>query len=486
MRRRCRSVLAAAVVLAAVAPGARARAQGTPSRDTTRDTTRTVRPLRVTGVVHDSLLGAPLAGALVTRAGAPQVALTDSLGRFTLDGVAAGPGAFVFSHPALDSLGLADLVVSADLSLARDSAWVALATPSRATVWARACPAAPPTTDAGAGRGAGILAGVVRDAATGQPVPGVATVAWTAVDTAEGHLVIAPRTRAVRTDGAGAFRVCGVPMATDVEVRGATDQSATGWALATVGPRGLASVDLLVPPVRAGTLGAADSARAVVTVVATGLVRDSSGAPRAGARVTVDGAPGAEATTGADGRFRLAGVPAGTQTLVVRAVGYAPQAVSVGLRTAAPEPVEVTLRRVVRLAEVGVRAARRSPNAWLLDGIGRRRRLGLASVVDSTLISRSVQLRTAFAQVPFTSVRTLQAGTWGLSTMRGCPLLVAVDGRLTQWDEVVDLPPWYVLAIEVYRRMGLVPIELQGIVRQAAGAGQRGCGLAVVWTRAGR
>jgi len=225
---------------------------------------------------------------------------------------------------------------------------------------------------------------------------------------------------------------------------------------------------------------------AVVTVTAAGLVRDSLGVPRAGARVTVDRVPGVEATTGADGRFRLAGIPAGTQTLVVRALGYAPQAVSVGLRTEAPTPVEVTLRRVVRLTQVDVTARRRGPSSWLIDGIGRRKRLGLASVVDSTLILQSVQLRTAFARVPFTSVRTIPGGMWGLTTTGGCPLPVALDGRLTQWDEVVDLPPWYVLAIEVYRRSSLVPIEFSGLMAQASVMGQRTCGLAVVWTRSGR
>lgn len=58
--------------------------------------------------------------------------------------------------------------------------------------------------------------------------------------------------------------------------------------------------------------------------------------------------------------------------------------------------------------------------------------MGLAPVINSTLIRRSIQLRTAFAQVPFTSVRLAGGGIWGLATMRGCPLLVAVDGRLTQ------------------------------------------------------
>jgi hypothetical protein len=237
-------LVAATAVLAAAARPAHAQAPPAPATPA-----QAVRTVRVRGVVYDSLLGAPLGGALVTRRGSPGVALTDSAGRFALDGVPGAAGAFVFSHPALDSLGLADLVVPADLSVssaAPDPVAVALATPSRATTWARLCPGVAPPADLTA---VGILAGVVRDAATAAPVAGgVATVVWTAVDTVKRRVVAAPRRFAVPTDEAGAFRVCGVPVGAEFEAQGATDRSATGWAVATMGPRGLASVELLVPP----------------------------------------------------------------------------------------------------------------------------------------------------------------------------------------------------------------------------------------------
>jgi hypothetical protein len=440
--------------------------------------------VHVTGEVYDSLLGAPLAGALVSRAGAPGVTVTDSAGRFALGGVAAGPGAFVFSHPALDSVGLADVVVPADLSGARDTASTRLATPSRATLWARACPDLPrPSPDA-----AGVLAGTVRDADTGAPVPGGGvTVAWTAVDTVKGRLAGRPRVRPVRADAAGGFRLCGVPTGVALEVQGAAERTTSGWALVGVGPRGLASVDLLVPP-PAPPAAVGDTARRALTVAAAGVVRDSLGAPRGGARVTLDGAPGVEAVTGPDGRFRLANVPAGTQTFVVRALGYAPQAVTVGLRARDPEPVEITLRRVVRLALVEVNASLRRPNAWLRDNLARRRRLlGPGAFVDSTVLRRAFDLRGALTQVPFASVRRTGYGTWALTNMRGCQLGVALDGRMAEWDEVVDLPPARVLAVEVYRE-SQVPGEFYGLLRQVSprGGSGAGCGIALVWTRAGQ
>jgi len=221
------------------------------------------------------------------------------------------------------------------------------------------------------------------------------------------------------------------------------------------------------------------------------VVRDSLGRPSAGARVTIDGAPGVAAVTGADGAFRLAGVPAGTQTLVVRAVGYAPQAVTVGLRTRESEPVEVTLRRVVRLAGVSVRG-RATGTAQMLAGVAARRRLTTNVVFDSTFIRQSLRMDGVLRRVPNASLKLAGDGVLGLATANGCPIAVAVDNRITEWDEVTELPPGYVLAIEVYRRAAQVPGRFQGLLVQASikhrssSGDVEPCGLALVWTRAGR
>jgi hypothetical protein len=228
---------------------------------------------------------------------------------------------------------------------------------------------------------------------------------------------------------------------------------------------------------------------AVATTVAAGVVRDSLGAPRAGARVTVEGVPGLEAVTGADGAFRLVGVPAGTQTLVVRALGYGPQPVTVGLRTAAPEPVDITLRRVTRLARVTVRDRARG-NAALLAAVAQRRRLGLGLSLDSSFIRLSPQMEGVLRRVPYAMVHTVRGGVPGLFTVTNCPLAVAIDDRLTEWDEVADLPPNHVVAMEVYRRTTQVPSRFQGHLVQAARrvpiGGTLPCGLALLWTRSAR
>jgi hypothetical protein len=429
-----------------------------------------VARVRVAGTVYDSLAGAPLAGAIVTGAGAPGVALSDSAGRFALDSAEATFGELVFSHPALDSAGLADLVAAVDLSPGRAPALVALASPSRSTVWARVCEAPLP-----AGPRSGILAGVLRDALTGAPIAGgAATVAWTGVDTTGPRPVGVTRTFDLRADSTGAFRACGVPADAELDVRVA-ERGASGRALVVLGRSGLAMVDLLVA--RPDSASGAAAAR----VVATGLVRDSLGRPRAGALVSVSGVAGAEARTAADGTFRLAGVPAGTQTFVVRAAGYRPQTRSVGLRASDPEPVEITMRRVTQLARVTVRG--NAGRARLLSEVASRRRLGFGAFLDSAALRNAVDLRSAFLRLPNVVVRANTAATgWALTTGGDCAMIAVVDDRVTTWDEVNDLVPTQVTAVEVYPRASSVPGRFQGLLKQAEVLDRRGCGIAVFWT----
>jgi hypothetical protein len=214
--------------------------------------------VRVAGVVYDSLLGAPLPGATVTRDGEQGVAFTDSAGRFALDDVAAVPGRFVLSHPGLDSAGLADVPVPFDLSPGPGGSgaevWVRLATPSLATLRARACPA--DGTGTAAARGAarrpaapGFVFGEVVDAVTGDRLAGAgAAVTWTQVDTAARPFAVRAERRDAVSDSLGTWVACGVPLGSALEARAAAGGVESGRAAFAVGPRGVARLDLWVPP----------------------------------------------------------------------------------------------------------------------------------------------------------------------------------------------------------------------------------------------
>jgi hypothetical protein len=517
-----RAAAAVAGALALVLPADRAEAQGAP-----------VPRVRVVGVVYDSLLRAPLAGATVTHAGTPAVAFTDSTGRFSLTDVPAAPGRFVLSHPGLDSAGLPDVPLAVDLSpdaraaaverVGGDSAVVRLATPSLATLRARVCGAASPAR----GTPPGLVFGEVFDAASGDRLAGArAAVTWTRVDTTARPLAVHPERRDAVSDALGGWAACGLPLGTALEARAAARTGASGRAAFAVGPRGIARLDLWVPPESEGNDPIADAvavadttapaarpdtvrsapgvpapafpapvgtappvappatnaaqaapARARALGRLVGTVRDTTGAPRQGVLVTADAVPGRVARTGLDGTFRLDSLPLGSTTLVVRAIGFPPQSLPVAVRPGTPVPLDITLRGVVTLAGVTVRAERVAVRSYALDALDRRRRFNPLGVLDSTTIHRYTTMRTALQQSQHGMVRQVN-GKVGLASMDGgCLYGVALDGRPSSWEDVLELPPDYVLAVETYpRRRWPAQFEHLGSA----------CGLALVWTRTAR
>src|SRR5207302_6173255 len=125
------------------------------------------------GVVYDSLISAaPLAGAEVWIEGTNRTARTDAAGRFELTALAAGRYRLTFTHPVLDSTGLAAPAVVVDVIAGRASA-VSLATPGPATVHRTLCPHDP-------WQKTGSILGLVRGVADGTPLPDVVVTAhWT-------------------------------------------------------------------------------------------------------------------------------------------------------------------------------------------------------------------------------------------------------------------------------------------------------------------
>ncbi|MGH7481616.1 MAG: carboxypeptidase regulatory-like domain-containing protein [Longimicrobiales bacterium] len=182
------------------------------------------------GTVHDSVAGAPLAGATIRLEGTRYFARTHDTGAFIIAGAPAGSYAVVATSPRLDSLGIAELRGVAELR-GGEITTLALATPSRPTLLARPCVVE--GEDAGrtiTGRpgygaiqdGGGVLVGFVRSAGTALP-GALVEVSWTVQDLGRAGQAVAVESasRVVETsaDGSGRWRACGLPPDIELEVR---------------------------------------------------------------------------------------------------------------------------------------------------------------------------------------------------------------------------------------------------------------------------
>jgi outer membrane receptor protein involved in Fe transport len=122
---------------------------------------------------------------------------------------------------------------------------------------------------------------------------------------------------------------------------------ATGLSLAAVMTELLlnAHVDVAVVSPRELALVRRREAMVQDSGAVVGRVTDAkTGEPLVGATVVMAGTPGG-ATTGDDGRYRIAGVPEGTYTVRVRYIGYAPATVPVTVSANAEVTADIALER---------------------------------------------------------------------------------------------------------------------------------------------
>jgi TonB family protein len=213
-----------------------------------------------------------------------------------------------------------------------------------------------------------------------------------------------------------------------------------------------------------------------------GSVRDSSGTGLVGADLTIAGTS-VRMSSGADGRFRLLGVPAGAARLQVRRLGYRAAVVGVTVEAGSTASVVVTLVPVAReLDPVLVEAAVR-PSARYLQGFYERRAKGQGYFVTRDQISTrkmsrmSDILRSLVPAVRVTSSRTAPNAI----RLRGnrCAPLVWLDGAPAMAGEFdLDIiSPETVSGLEIYAGPATVPVEFRST------RGLESCGVIVVWSR---
>lgn len=338
------------------------------------------------------------------------------------------------------------------------------------TVLARFC------GDATRSASEGALVGRVRSAEDGAPLAGVAVVLrWEeiGVDRASGRATLTPQSRATVTDDQARYRFCTVPRYTVLLVQAQAADRRSGAVQLR-----LQEEPVLVRALSLSLATTADSgARGTASLL--GEVVTASGHPVRGARAVVDASATGEAVANDTGVFVLSQLPAGTQTLVVRAIGYVPKRLSLELKAGATSGVTVVLDQTVRMLDSVRVIARRgmSDAAWRVAYDQRRRASAGGTFVDDVEIRRRDPVNTVdiFRRIRGLSVSsdgvvTLTRGAASLSDAVCIPLLV-LDGL--PLDTTVDIVrPDEIRGIEVYRGPAETPPEYGGA-----------CGVIVIWTK---
>lgn len=438
----------------------------------------------VRGVVFDSLVThAPLENATVVVRGTAQTALTDRRGRFVLRDLAPGRYALGFFHPMLDSLDIAAPARLIDVGPTGQQE-IELATPSANAVSRLFCGRAAEASTA-------VLFGTLRAAEDGAPLLGAeATVRWFEVELAGGRARQVARVARDSTDADGRYLLCGVPNDIALTLVATHRGQSTGPVYLELDSVGVARRPLTISttdPAATILLDASPDDTVAVGRIA-GLarlvvrVRDADGSAVGRAIVGVRGTAFAEVTDDS-GRATLRGLPSGSQTLVVRAIGRAPAMRLIALEPLKEARLEVVLSRfAVELPSVTVVGKRADP---LTADIARRMRAGAGHLIQGKELADFALMPSAWARIPGVTVGASRAvgDSDPLPLMRGsmgarCVADIWIDGmrmaRLNGWE----LRGMMLNAkrVEVYNTATRVPPEFTTVSSDP-------CGAVVIWTR---
>jgi hypothetical protein len=416
------------------------------------------------GTVHDSIQGAAAGGITVFLAGTMYSATTDGDGRYRFDSLPPGRYTISFDEPTLDSLGIAAPYASVDLR-AGTMTTADLAVPSVPVLLAVLCP------NVAADREHGLVAGVVRDAASAKPLLNAEVVfTWQTLDVVNAPRLVKDTVR-IAADSLGSYRVCRAPAGVTVQARARVGQRASGTVDIAIPESGIAVRDLRVDMSAPGGVAPGPA-------VLAGRVTATDGAPVAGVRVGLDEAA-RTVLTDSLGRFLLSNLPAGSQTAEFRRVGFAPLRRAAELRPGDVTQLEVTLTpSVVTIDSVQVvgRAANADPTGFL------RRRQQLTGghffdhrEIDSLTTFKLSDILRMTPAVYVNSEGSVSVRRNVNNSLQGCTLRLFVDGA--PYPGVLDdFRPDDIESMEVYADGASVPGQF--------GGARAGCGVIVLYTRA--
>ena len=436
---------------------------------------------RLEGTVTDSVHARPLAGVRVVALGVDGgaesrgAASTDSSGRYQIDSLRPGRYRVGFESPLLDSLEIT--LAPREVAVAQGAVATSdLALPSAAKLRSAVCSGATLPAEKG------VLYGHVVDATTEAPLAGAVVVAmWRemTVDRKTLRSETNERIASDTTDEGGWYRLCGVPTGSWVSYQlqhlGRSTPAIRELVDDTLGIaiRHL-SLDRSAPvPDSATGAPVTGAAAASGTARLTGVIRGTGDLPVASAEVRVLGTR-TIARSDASGRYSLGDLPAGTQLLEVRRLGYGIVETPVQLRTGATVTGDVRLQKIVNLDSVRVVAIgtryrefsdhrSRSMYGVFLDP----ETMAQEHAVSMSDIIRKIPGFVIRGEGPFAQVLSARA-----PSLQPCRANIIVNGVPNQ--PINDYPPVMVGAVEAYREGEITPNDYFDL---------RGCATIAIWTK---
>jgi hypothetical protein len=445
----------------------------------------------VRGVVRDSLLGAPLRGAIVQLVAEPSstpfglTVESDSLGAYRFVDVPVGRYVVGFHHPRLDSLGLEPPVHGVDVGEVSDIR-ADLAIPSGKRLRSAVCGG-----EASGATGA-MLMGFVRSAQNLAPIAGADVEAqWMELQMGRSTMGNRLMRRTTTAAGNGWFVFCNLPGPGSVTLRATQGADSTDAVEFEMLKDDVERRELFLGSVR--TTVVIDSVRqgdSLVTRTRTmrsgaarargQIVRADNGRPLANATVSI--ANGPSARTNDKGEWVLTDVPPGTRAVAVRAVGYFPAQITLNVLddTEAPPVALSSNKSVLETVKVRANYSRFAD----LKGFRERTRSGVGRYYNEQDIERRMPTVTSDLFNSMSGIY-IEYGANGEKyfMVRGmgsdkCIPSVFLNGAELRGLDASSLDtfvnPARIIGIEVYQG-GFAPMQFQSAMT--------GCGAIVFWTR---
>lgn len=462
--------------------------------------------IAVIAVPRDTLVSP--AQATLALDGTDYLAVGDSSGRMVLQPVLAGRYHAVLRTPLMDSLAVPSVERELETRAPGDDHVDTIPLPTAGELLTQACP-----RDS-VRHGEGMLRGTVRNAHGRGVANAAVTVSWQADFSKAGldNRAVSWNDRRIGTltDGAGSWRLCGVPRQVPLEVRVQSDSGAAAGSARLAEDVPFGAVDLEIGTRESGisTRDSLPSARPLtesrfpiadsrVPTLIELIVTDSHAAilPDVRLDVSVAGAPTRTFTTGASGRALIPDATPGVVSVEARRIGFTP-----GRIAAVVQAGRNTMPIVMHEAEVPTLDTVRVIGDQRVFGLRRNdefemRRINHQATVSITRADiekrHPVSLWQMLQGIPSIRVVDLDTTVVVMSTREmvtsifdqgPCYLAVMVDG-IMKYDSkgVYDLrqlpAPTDVHGVEVFAGPSSIPLQYGGV------GDRKWCGMVAIWTR---